>query len=211
MTAMSEMAAPTFVTSAIALFTICNPIGSLPVFLQVTQDRDAAAQRRIGLAVGLAVIVILAIALVAGTWVLQLFGIDITAFKIAGNLLVASIGWAMLLARPSPVATNDGTGSPAVVPLAMPVVAGPGAIALAITFAHSYTSLADYAIGLGIVALVGVACAVVLYFGPAVHKVLGPAGMNVVTRVFGLLLLAIAVQSILTSLGQALPGLVSPS
>lgn len=199
------IAGPTFVTSAVALFTICNPVGSLPVFLEVTKARTAQQQRRIGLAVGLAVVVILAIALVAGTFVLQLFGIDITAFKIAGNLLVASIGWAMLLARPSPVATNEGEGSPAVVPLALPVIAGPGAIALAITFAHAYTSVTDYAIGLAIIAVVGAACAVVLYFAPALHKLLGPAGMNVVTRVFGLLLLAIAVQAILTSLGQAFP------
>src|SRR3546814_9186912 len=83
MTAMADaIAGPTFVTSAVALFTICNPIGSLPVFLEVTKDRTAQQQRRIGLAVGLAVIVILAIALVAGTYVLQIFGIDITAFKI---------------------------------------------------------------------------------------------------------------------------------
>ncbi|MGP3533490.1 MarC family protein [Microbacterium sp. RD1] len=205
------IAAPTFVTSAVALFTICNPIGSLPVFLDVTKDREPKQQRRIGIVVGIAVIAILAISLVAGTFVLELFGIDITAFKIAGNLLVAFIGWAMLLARRSPVATNDGEGSPAVVPLAMPVIAGPGAIALAITFAHSYTSILDYAIGLAIIVVVGLACSIVLYFGPTVHKVLGPAGMNVITRVFGLLLLAIAVQAIVTSLGQALPGLLGSS
>lgn len=207
----TAIAAPTLITSAVALFTICNPIGSLPVFLQVTAGRTAAQQRRIGFFVGLAVIVILAISLVAGTWILRIFGIDITAFKIAGNLLVAAIGWAMLLARPSPVATNDGEGSPVVVPLAIPVIAGPGAIALAITFAHSYTSPIDYVAGLGVVVVVGLICSVVLYFGPYVAKLLGPAGMNVLTRIFGLLLLAIAVQSIVTSLGEALPGLTATS
>lgn len=205
----TAIAAPTLITSAVALFTICNPIGTLPVFLQVTDGRTPAQQRRIGLLVGLAVIVILAVSLLAGTWVLQIFGIDITAFKIAGNLLVAAIGWAMLLARPSPVATNDPAGSPVVVPLAIPVIAGPGAIALAITFAHSYTSVIDYVAGLGIVIVVGLICSAVLYFGPFVAKLLGPAGMNVLTRIFGLLLLAIAVQSIVTSLGEALPGLTS--
>jgi multiple antibiotic resistance protein len=204
----ATIAAPTLITSAVALFTICNPIGSLPVFLEIVKDRTPAQQKRIGAWVGVAVVVILSIALIAGTSILQIFGIDITAFKIAGSLLVATIGWAMLISKPSPVATNEGSGSPVVVPLAIPVVAGPGAIALAITFAHSYTNVLDYVLGVVVIVIVGAACSVTFFFAPSIAKVLGPAGMSVLTRVFGLLLLAIAVQSILTSLGTALPGLV---
>lgn len=205
MTVSDPISAPTLVTSAVALFTIANPIGTLPVFLEITKDMAPAKQRRTGILVGLAVIAVLAIALIAGTWVLNAFGIDITAFKIAGNLLVAMIGWAMLLDRQSPVASNSGA-SPVVVPLAMPLVAGPGAIALAITFAHSYTGITDYLWGLGIVVVVGLLVSLIWYFGPGIQKLLGAAGMSVLTRVFGLLLLAIAVQSILTSLGHAFPG-----
>lgn len=197
--------APTLVTSAVALFTIANPIGTLPVFLEITKDMTPAKQKRTGVLVGFAVITVLTIALVAGTWVLQVFGIDITAFKIAGNLLVAMIGWAMLLDKQSPVASNTGA-SPVVVPLAIPLVAGPGAIALAITFAHSYTGLADYLWGVAIVVVVGLLVSLIYFFAPAVHRLLGPAGMSVLTRVFGLLLLAIAVQSILTALASAFPG-----
>jgi multiple antibiotic resistance protein len=200
--------APTLVTSAVALFTIANPIGTLPVFLEVTKSMTPQKQRRTGVLVGFAVIAVLTIALVAGTWVLDAFGIDITAFKIAGNLLVAMIGWAMLLDRQSPVASND-DASPVVVPLAIPLVAGPGAIALAITFAHAYTGIVDYLWGIGIVVVVGLLVSLIYYFGPFIHKLLGPAGMSVLTRVFGLLLLAIAVQSILTSLGSAFPGWLS--
>lgn len=196
--------APTLITSAVALFTIANPIGTLPVFLQITEKLDPRAQRRTGLLVGVAVIVVLLVALIAGTWVLQAFGIDIVAFKIAGNLLVATIGWAMLLDRQSPVTGTDGS-SPVVVPLAMPLVAGPGAIALAITFAHSYRSVLDYVGGAAIVVVVGALVSVIYYFGPSIHKLLGPSGMSVLTRVFGLLLLAIAVQSILLALGEAFP------
>lgn len=199
------IAAPTLITSGIALFTIANPIGSLPVFLEITKELTPARQRRTGLLVGVAVVVVLAIALVAGTWVLDAFGIDITAFRIAGNALVAAIGWAMLLARPTPVASHDG-GSPVVVPLAIPVIAGPGAIALAITFAHGYTSALDYVAGLIIVVVVGALVSLVLFFGPTVQRLLGRSGMDVLTRVFGLLLLAIAVQSILSALGDAFPG-----
>ncbi len=201
--------APTLITSAVALFTIANPIGTLPIFLEITKEMTPQQQRRTGVLVGFAVIVVLAIALIAGTWVLQAFGIDIVAFKIAGNLLVAAIGWAMLLDKQSPVASNGSKASPVVVPLAIPLVAGPGAIALAITFAHAYTSVLDYVAGVAIIVAVGLLVSVIYYFAPFIHRLLGPAGMSVLTRVFGLLLLAIAVQSILTSLGSAFPGWMS--
>lgn len=198
------ISAPTLVTSAIALFTITNPIGSLPIFLSVTKGRTDAQQRRTGLWVGLAVVAVLAVSLVAGTYILQAFGIDITSFKIAGNLLVATIGWAMLTAKNNVVAVTDDQ-SPVVVPLAIPVIAGPGAISLVITFAHSYTSALDYVSGLLIIVAVGIVISVVLYFGPELAKLLKPTGMSILTRVFGLLLLAIAIQSILSALGDAFP------
>ena len=205
------ISAPTLITAAVALFTIANPIGTLPVFLEITKSMTPQQQRRTGMLVGFAVIVVLLISLIAGTFVLNAFGIDITAFKIAGNLLVAMIGWAMLLDRQSPVASNGSGGSPVVVPLAIPLVAGPGAIALAITFAHGYTSVLDYVAGSAVVIVVGLLVSVIYYFGPYVQKLLGPAGMSVLTRVFGLLLLAIAVQSILTALGHAFPEWVATS
>jgi len=202
----ASVAAPTIVTSAIALFTITNPIGTLPIFLSLTKDQKAAQQRRTAVLVGIAVAAVLLVALIAGTYILDAFGIDITAFKIAGNALVATIGWGMLTARAGGAISAAPGQSPIVVPLAIPVLAGPGAIALAITFAHDYTDVLDYVFG-GIVCLiVGALVAVVFFVGPWVARLLGTTGMSILTRVFGLLLLAIAVQSILTALGDAFPG-----
>jgi len=201
------IAAPTLITSAIALFTITNPIGTLPIFLSLTKDQTATQQRRTAVLVGIAVAVVLVISLIAGNFILQAFGIDITAFKIAGNALVATIGWAMLVAKPGgPVSVRPGE-SPVVVPLAIPVLAGPGAIALAITFAHGYTNVVDYVLGSVICVVVGLLVAAIFFVGPWVSKLLGATGMSILTRVFGLLLLAIAVQSIMLALGDAFPGL----
>lgn len=201
------IAAPTLITSAIALFTITNPIGTLPIFLSLTSTQTPAQQRRTAVLVGIAVAAVLVISLIAGNLILQGFGIDITAFKIAGNALVATIGWAMLVAKPGgPVAIKPGE-SPVVVPLAIPVLAGPGAIALAITFAHSYTDVLDYVVGSLICIVVGALVAIIFFVGPWVSKLLKQTGMSILTRVFGLLLLAIAVQSILLALGDAFPGL----
>lgn len=201
-----DLSAPTIVTSAIALFTITNPVGTIPIFLQLTSGQTAAQQRRTALLVGAAVAAVLAVALLAGTFILRGFGIDITAFKIAGNALVATIGWAMLTAKHGGAVSTTPGQSPVVVPLAMPVLAGPGAIALAITFAHGYAGVLDYVGGLIVCAIVGAAVAAIFFIGPWVSARLGTTGMSIMTRVFGLLLLSIAVQAILVALGEAFPG-----
>lgn len=204
---MTDITTPTLVTSAIGLLTITNPIGSLPIFLNLTKDFDVARQKRLGLLVGLAVFAVLTVSLVAGSWVLQAFGIDLTSFRIAGNLLVASIGWAMLTAKANIVTVTDAQ-SPVVVPLAIPVIAGPGAISLIITFQETYSSLFDYVAGAVMILAVSVVIGVALFFAPQVARLVKPTGMSIVTRIFGLLLLAIAVQSILGALGDAFPVLV---
>jgi len=203
----TTISAPTLVTSAIGLLTITNPIGTLPIFLGLTKDKTAAQQRRMSVLVGLAVIVVLAVSLAAGNLILGAFDIDMTAFKIAGNLLVASIGWAMLTAKSSPVTVAPGQ-SPVVVPLAIPVLAGPGAIALVITFAHDYTTVLDWVAGAATILAVGIVVGAVYAAGPTISRLLKTTGMDILTRVFGLLLLAIALQTILASLGTAFPGLV---
>ena len=209
------LAATSYIAGAIALFTITNPIGSLPIFLGATSAQTPAVQRRMAWLVALAVFAVLTIALIIGTYILTAFGIDIIAFKIAGNLLVAVIGWAMLTAKQNPAQATDGQ-SPVVVPLAIPVIAGPGAIALVISQAHSYASVGDYALGILTVAVVAAIIGAVLAAGPTVAHILKPTGMSILMRVFGLLLLSIAVQSIISALGAAFPvllgeqGVVSP-
>jgi multiple antibiotic resistance protein len=202
------ISAPTLATSALALLTISNPIGSLPIFLNLTKDFDRARQRRIGILVGLAVFAVLTVSLLAGKLILEGFGIDLTSFRIAGNLLVASIGWAMLTAKANVVTVADNQ-SPVVVPLAIPLIAGPGAISLVITFAENYPSLIDLAAGVLVNLGVALVIAVALFFAPQVARVVKPTGMSIVTRIFGLLLLSIAIQSILGALSDAFPVLTS--
>jgi multiple antibiotic resistance protein len=200
---VTDISTPTLVTSAIGLLTITNPIGSLPIFLNLTKDFEPARQKRLGLLVGLAVFAVLTVSLIGGSVVLQAFGIDLTSFRIAGNLLVATIGWAMLTAKANIVTVT--AQSPVVVPLAIPVIAGPGAISLVITFQETYSSLFDYGAGILMVLAVSIVIAVALYFAPQVARIVKPTGMSIITRIFGLLLLSIAVQSILGALSDAFP------
>ena len=195
---------PTLLTSAVALLTIANPIGSLPIFLNLTKDFDRARQRRIGILVGVAVFAVLTVSLLAGKLILQGFGIDLNSFRIAGNLLVASIGWGMLTAKANVVTVAD-SQSPVVVPLAIPLIAGPGAISLVITFAEDYPSVIDLAAGIAVNLAVALVIVVALFFAPQLAKAIKPTGMSIVTRIFGLLLLSIAIQSILSALSAVFP------
>lgn len=196
----------TLITAGIALFTICNPIGTIPVFLSVTQGESAAAQRRIALMTGVGVFSVLAVSLILGSFILSFFGIGVPALKIAGFLFVATIAWAMMT-KSGAILPTQNDGSPAIVPLAMPVVAGPGAIALVIAFAKENPALTDYLWGLLIVAVSAVATAVIFFFAPYLARLLGPAGMDIFQKLFGLILLAICVEQILTALPVIWPGL----
>ncbi len=196
----------TLITAGVALFTICNPIGTIPVFLSVTANMDPAKQRRIALVTGLGVFAVLALSLFLGAVILQFFGISVAALKIAGFLFVATIAWAMLTKTGSILPTQN-QGSPAIVPLAMPVVAGPGAIALVIAFGKEHPELTDYLWGLLIIVISAVATAVIFFFAPNIAKVLGPAGMEIFQKLFGLILLAICVEQILTAMPHIWPGL----
>jgi multiple antibiotic resistance protein len=202
---VTDISTPTLITTGIGLLTITNPIGSLPIFLNLTKGFDPGRQRRLGLLVGLAVFAVLTVSLIGGSFVLQAFGIDLTSFRIAGNLLVATIGWAMLTAKENIVTVSKDAQSPVVVPLAIPVIAGPGAISLVITFQETYTSLFDYGAGIVMCLAVSIVIGVALYFAPQVARIVKPTGMSIITRIFGLLLLSIAVQAILSALSDAFP------
>lgn len=194
------------ITAGVALFTICNPIGTIPVFLSVTQGKTQAEQRKIALMTGVGVFAVLSVSLVLGSIILSFFGIGVPALKIAGFMFVATIAWAMMT-REGAILPTQNAGSPAIVPLAMPVVAGPGAIALIIAFAKENPALLDYAWGLLIVAISAIATAVIFYFAPYLAKLLGPAGMDIFQKLFGLILLAICVEQILTAMPKIWPGL----
>lgn len=193
------------ITTIVALFAVMGILTLPPVFLTVTADRSPTERRKIALQTTLAVAITLIVAFLVGTYILQLFRIDMSAFEVAGALVVANMAWGMIMAKPSAI-FNTGGKNPAVIPLAIPKTAGPGAIATVIALNQGQTSQAMLA-NTSAIAVVTLLAMVFMLGSGRIEKLLGESGLNIVSRIFGLLLLAIAITSIMSSLLTYFPGL----
>lgn len=196
----------------IGLFTIIDPIGAVPLFLALTHGQTPHEQKRTALVASAAMVVTLLVALFVGDDILKLFGINIHAFSLAGMIVIATMAWSMLNAKMSQIQHTkaedqeaEQKDSVAIVPLAFPILAGAGAISLVINYAAQVSSLEDIIKGAAIISLVGIATALLLLASPWIQKLLGITGMNILTRIFGLLLLAIAIGGAATALTALFP------
>lgn len=204
------------ITFATAMFTILNPIGNVAIFAGMVADRPAAARRNVAIKCAVAIAVILVATVWAGEFVLHLFGVKIPSLQVAGGLIIASIALSMLHSRQSAIHdTKKGDDAPssnqdiAVVPLAMPVVAGPGAMVTVIVNTHQYRGIeANLAMSIVCAVLAGVVCIGFVASGP-ITRALGAKGMDIVTKLMGMVLLAIAVGMLVTGVKGLLPGLAS--
>ncbi|WP_242475352.1 MarC family protein [Thiohalocapsa halophila] len=196
-------------------FAIMNPIANTPVFLGLTADDDTATRRRVAFQAVLTAFLIVAAFCLLGAVIFKLFGITLPAFRITGGVLVALIGYQMLHSSPSAVHhpssadqadSRQAALSVALSPLALPILAGPGTIATAMNLA-SAGSTADLVVTLIAFALL---CAITYAFfvsGEGLTRYLGKSGLNVITRIMGLILAVIGVQMLVDGLKGALPGL----
>lgn len=194
--------------TVIALVPVVNPLASAPSFLAIT-DGDTDARRREQLRNAcLYMVVILVSFLVGGTFIMRFFGLSIPGLRIAGGLLLASIGYQMLLgsrrasSAPQGVAEQEARAKRDVSfsPLAMPMLSGPGSIAVTIGFTSLATDWLDYAaIILGIV-IVAVIAYLTLRLSSRIVLAIGANGMNALSRVMGFLILCIGVQFVVNGL-----------
>ena len=198
----------------IGIFAILNPLGAIPIYLSMMTDRRPSVMHRTALKASIAVAVILTLAAWVGDGLLSFFGIGIPAFRIAGGLLVLIIAIAMFSAKTSPARHTDAEQAEAeaksdiaVVPLAIPLLAGPGAISLTIVDAHQVATLpGKFVFSLGIVGVAAIVW-VVLRLAEPIGERLGTGGLNIATRVMGLILAAMAVQFMADGLLEIFPGL----
>lgn len=194
------------VTTLIALFAIVNPITSIPVFLTLSAGLSSKARRLMALKTAAVAGLTLFIAYFLGDVILKSLSIELDAFRIAGSLVIAAFGWKMAMGRGLDKPAAGGASGAAIVPLAIPIMAGPGAIATVIALGNSEEGIARVANLAIILALTGLTYLFLLAAAP-IEKLLGETGVMVVSRILGLLLLAIAASTIISSMKSAFPGL----
>ncbi len=203
-----------YVKMFIGLLAIINPFGVIPIFISMTTDQNDVQRRMTVQTVALAVIIILLVSLFFGDLLLEFFGISIASFRVGGGILLMAI--AMLHAKTSLIRQTEEEAdesvdkeSVAIVPLAMPLLAGPGAISTVILEAHKSSGIVHYLIiSLGIL-MVGAVVWGVLRLSPWIAGRLGATGLNIFTRIMGLILAAIAVEFIASGLQGLFPILSS--
>jgi multiple antibiotic resistance protein len=192
--------------TVVALLPLINPLASAPTFLAITEG-DTRERRLQQLRMAcIYMVVLLGSFLIGGTFIMGFFGISIPGLRIAGGLLVAGIGFGMLMGSPSDMgnsraeqearAKRDVSFSP----LAMPMLSGPGSIAVTIGFTSLATQWVDYiAIMLGIIT-VAVITYVTLRLSERVVRVIGVNGMNALSKVMGFLILCIGIQFVVNGI-----------
>lgn len=197
----------------VGLLAIVNPFGAIPVFLGLVGDRSPAEQRRTARVSSATAALVMIISLVGGVQILSAFGIGIPAFRMAGGVLIFSMALSMMQGKQSDARHTEEEHedartreSVAVVPLAIPLLAGPGTMSTVIVYGHNNQGLASHvAIALAS-ALVCALVFVAFRFAERLAKLLGKTGLNVMSRVMGLLLLAIAIEFITKGLAATFPG-----
>ncbi|TQV75800.1 MarC family protein [Denitrobaculum tricleocarpae] len=207
---MGEAALSTFVA---ALFSMMNPIGNVGIFVGMTTDRDAAEVRKIAWKCALACAVTLLTVIWTGGLLLTFFGITVDELRAAGGIIVMLIGLHMLFNKSghktSATETDDAKtrDSIAVVPLAIPIVAGPGTIATVLVAAERHPGLmARVDISLAVI-LLSILTGLLFAYSKPVAAWLGESGMAVVTRIMGMVLVAIAMGMLASGLTGLIPAL----
>jgi multiple antibiotic resistance protein len=193
------------VTTLIALFAIVNPITAIPVFLAIAKGMSVKERRRLALKTAAIAGLTLFIAYFLGDLILKSLSIQLDAFRIAGSMVIAAFGWKMVTGR-GLESENTSPAGAAIVPLAIPLMAGPGAIATVIALGNSDFGFARLANLFVIVGLTILTFIFLLAAAP-IERVLGDTGLMVVSRILGLLLLAIAVSTVISALTSTFPGL----
>lgn len=198
-------------TAAIALFVTIDPVGLGPVFAGLTAGMEPRQRRRIAVKGTLIGAVLLFAFAFVGELLLNSLGISTAAFRIAGGILLLLLAIDMVFARESGLRTTTedekeealNSADISVFPLAIPLIAGPGAMTSVVLFMGRAQDWPQQTAVLGVLAVVLIATLLVLLFAGEVSRMLGRTGINVINRVLGILLTALACQFVLDGLMES--------
>jgi multiple antibiotic resistance protein len=202
----------------IALLAIVNPIGVVPFFIHFTQSFSAEGARRTIRISAFTAFVVIAVSALAGLKIIEFFGISLASFQVGGGTLLLISSLAMLNAQPAESKPSDMSdadekvdagASIAVVPLTIPLLTGPATISTMVIYAEKTRHLWELGVLVGYGVVIGVVTFLAFSAAGRIAKVLGRTGINVMTRLMGLILAAMAVELLADGLVKLFPVLAS--
>ena len=209
----------------VALFALIDPVGNVPFFAAGTAGVSARDRAQLAVYIALFVLGFLTLFYFTGLGLLAFFGISLSAFRIAGGVILFVLGLDMVRDDLSTKSAEVADAQPKsrreavtqrfermIVPFAMPLLIGPGAISTVIIYASQAKAfgLAGAAVGVAVIALVAVSTLLSFLATPLITRALGRIGLTIVVRVLGLILCAMAVQFILAGLADSTLGVINP-
>lgn len=205
-----------FLKTFIALLVIINPPAVIPAYLSLTNGMGETTLKKVYKMVSHSVFFVLAISALAGELILKAFGISLDSFQIGGGILLAIIAYGMMNAEnkqhtqteeeeKESIAKGE---SISVVPLTIPLLTGPGSMSVCVITASKYHSLVGYLYILVSAIIISLMVYFILKSAPKIREKMGTTGMNVMSKVFSLLLMALAIELIGSGLGNMFPGLI---
>lgn len=192
-----------------SLFSVVNPLAAMPIFLSLTEKYGEKERVQTAKKASIYMLGVLLTFLLIGTFILSFFGISLAGIRIAGGLIIMRAAYSMLNPERGGRKLSDEDEAAArekedisFSPLALPLLSGPGSIAVVIGFATQAEGVTDYLINGISVLLVVLITYLILRLAPISAKYIGPAGLNVMTRLMGFIALAISVQFILSGISR---------
>lgn len=191
-----------------ALFSVINPLGTLPIFIGLMKGKERRAINETAVWTAVNTLIILVISFFLGKYILSFFGISLESLKIAGGIIIASSGFALLSGNFSKhkgmkKREKDDAfkrSDVSLTPLAIPMLAGPGSISLLITFYQENVLVSDRAILIGAILFTCFLRALLLISSNLIMKTLGASGINALSRIIGFVVIAIGIEYVLSTL-----------
>jgi multiple antibiotic resistance protein len=203
-----------FTNHLVALLVISNPFSALTAVIRVTRSQTVAQKKNTAVVTTIAIAVIMLVATWIGTPLLAILGIKLPAFQVAGSIVLLFMAFSMLYAEESPMKQTaeeqkertPARESGAIVPLAIPIIAGPGTITSLIVSVNLNPGMMNQIFITIAALLVTLILFLILYFSSYLENIIGQRGINIFNRIAGLILAAIAIQSLAAGAVQLLPG-----
>lgn len=196
-----------FILAFFSLFSVVNPLGAIPLFLALTTQYSKQERFKTSLFTSIYFVILLVAFFWGGSIILSFFGISVSSLRIAGGLVILNSGYGLLSGKFTTNRVNKKVEEEALekedisfAPMAMPMLSGPGSISLLISLFSQYTEMNQRMVITVVIVALGLVVYLILRTSPLLFKILGHGGLKAISRIMGFLVMAIAVQYIVSGL-----------